>query len=137
MVVDCYHDDSRRLMECMRSEALAGGEPFSIDASIRTHRGEDRWMRLSGEVVFADGRPVRLFGSKQDITQEKELWDRLRQLAECDPLTGLANRGVFEARCHELAKRDLGDVSVSALALVDLDRFKDINDRLGHAAGDE
>jgi diguanylate cyclase (GGDEF)-like protein len=137
MVVDCYHDDSRRLMECMRSEALAGGGRFSIEASIRTHRGENRWMRLTAEVVFAGGRAVRLFGSKQDITQEKELWDRLRQLAERDPLTGLANRGVFEARCHELAKRELGDVSVSALALVDLDRFKDINDRLGHAAGDE
>jgi diguanylate cyclase (GGDEF)-like protein len=80
---------------------------------------------------------VRLFGSKRDITQEKELWDRLRQLAECDSLTGLANRGVFEARCHDLAKHEYGDVSVSALALVDLDHFKTINDRLGHAAGDE
>jgi diguanylate cyclase (GGDEF)-like protein len=94
-------------------------------------------MRLTADVAFEHGRPVRLFGAKQDITYERQLWDRLRQLAECDPLTGLANRGVFEERYHQLSKHAFNDVSIAALALIDLDHFKEINDRLGHAAGDE
>ena len=57
--------------------------------------------------------------------------------AECDPLTGLANRGVFEERYHKLSKNDFSEVSIAALALIDLDHFKAINDRLGHVAGDE
>jgi diguanylate cyclase (GGDEF)-like protein len=137
MILDFYEDESRELMERVRAEALAGGGPFSIDARIRTRRGRSRWMRLSGNAIFEGGRAIRLFGAKQDVTHEKELWDRLRHLAERDPLTGLANRGVFEARCHELSKCDAGDVSVAALALIDLDHFKGINDRLGHSAGDE
>jgi diguanylate cyclase (GGDEF)-like protein len=137
MVLDLYEEESRKLMERMRSDAVKGAGSFTLDACIETRRGEIRWMRLTGDAVFENGRAVRLFGSKQDITHEKQLWDRLRQLAECDPLTGLANRGVFEARCHELSKCDLADASVSALVLIDLDHFKSINDRLGHAAGDE
>lgn len=137
MILEFYEDDSRMLMERVRAEAIAGAGPFSIDARIRTLRGRSRWMRLSGDAVFENGRAIRLFGAKQDVTHEKELWDRLRHRAERDPLTGLANRGVFEARCHELSKCDADNVSIAALALIDLDHFKGINDRLGHAAGDE
>ena len=136
-IVELYHDDSRQQMERMRSEAIRGGGSFTLDAHIQTRRGADRWMRLTADVAFEHGRPVRLFGAKQDITYERELWDRLRQLAECDPLTGLANRGVFEDRYHQLSKHAFSDVSIAALALIDLDHFKEINDRLGHAAGDE
>jgi diguanylate cyclase (GGDEF)-like protein len=136
MTLDFYHDESRELMERVRSNALSSGGRFSLDARIRTRRGEDRWMHLTGEVIIEHGRATRIYGSKQDITLEKKQWDRLRQLAERDPLTGLANRGVFETRCHELGKLDFGDLPVSALALIDLDHFKEINDRLGHAAGD-
>jgi diguanylate cyclase (GGDEF)-like protein len=136
-IVDLYDDESRQQMERMRSEAIRGGGSFTLDARIQTRRGVNRWMRLTADVAFEHGRPVRIFGAKQDITYEKELWERLRQLAECDPLTGLANRGVFEERYHKLSKNDFSEVSIAALALIDLDHFKAINDRLGHAAGDE
>ena len=134
-IVDLYDDESRQQMERMRSEVIRGGGSFTLDARIQTRRGVNRWMRLMADVAFEHGRPVRIFGAKQDIAYEKELWERLRQLAECDPLTGLANRGVFEERCHKLSKNDFSEVSIAALALIDLDHFKAINDRLGHAAG--
>ena len=136
-IVDLYEDDSRRQMETMRAEAIRSGGSFVLDARVRTRLGATRWMRLSANVAYRDGKPDRIFGAKQDITQERAAWDRLRELAERDPLTGLANRGVFEERCHHLIKAEAGEPAISALALVDLDRFKQVNDRLGHAAGDE
>lgn len=135
--VDMYYDESRRQMELLRAGAIRDGGSFTLDARIRTGRGVERWMRLTADVAHENGRAVRLFGAKQDITHEMESWTRLKQLAERDALTGLANRGVFEARWHELVQDRSGDASDSALVLIDLDHFKPINDRHGHAAGDE
>lgn len=134
--LDLYYDDSRTQMQRLRSDIIRHGGRFTLDARIRTNHNASRWMRLTAEVAHEHGRPVRLFGAKQDITHEKELWDQLRRFAEQDSLTGLANRRVFEARCGDLANAP-DDGSVAALALIDLDGFKQINDRLGHSAGDE
>lgn len=136
-MLDLYDAESRPQMERLRAGILQRGGSFTLDARIHTAHGASRWMRLTAEAVHEHGRPARLYGAKQDITHEKQLWDNLRQLAEEDSLTGLANRRVFEARCSELARSAADDGAMAVLALVDLDRFKDINDRLGHAAGDE
>ena len=83
------------------------------------------------------GRPVRIHGAKQDITGEKDMWQGLRRLAYTDPLTGLANRRAFEMQLSDL-RRHAGDgCALGLLAIVDLDNLKPINDRFGHAAGDE
>lgn len=135
--VGLYVDESRRDMEAMRAEAIRSQQCFIMDAEIRTNRGEGRWIRIAADVAVEQGRAVRLFGAKQDITREREAWARLRELAERDPLTGLANRGMFDTRYRAVIGDELRHASVSVLALIDLDRFKAINDRLGHAAGDE
>jgi diguanylate cyclase (GGDEF)-like protein len=136
-IVDLYEDESRQQMERLRAETIRTGNGFTLDARIRTSDDARRWMRLTAAVSYEHGRPVRLFGAKQDITEEKELWERLRRLAEQDSLTGLANRRVFESRCADLAVRAVNGGSATALVLIDLDNFKEINDRLGHSAGDE
>jgi diguanylate cyclase (GGDEF)-like protein len=133
--VEMYYEDCRRQMERLRAAALQHGRGFVLEARIHTDRGASRWMRLTAGVVWAEGRAVRLLGAKQDITHERELWERLRQRADCDALTGLANRAVFDTLCHDLARGQRDDVA--AMAMIDLDHFKQINDQLGHAAGDE
>lgn len=135
--VALYHDDSRGEMERLRMAALAGSGGFALDARIAPSNGKERWIRLLATVSFAQGRPARLFGSKQDITHEKQLWDRLKLQANSDPLTGLANRRAFEARCDDLRRRAPVQNATCILAIIDLDHFKAINDRFGHAAGDE
>ena len=135
--VDLYVEDSRSEMEAARAEALRSGRPFSLDAQIRTVRGERKWMRLTADVELRDGRPVRLFGSKQDVTEHVQGLLRLRAQAERDPLTGLANRSVFDAHYREIVRDELDHAGAAALVLVDIDRFKEINDRFGHLAGDE
>ena len=101
-IVDLYVDESRRNMELARAEVIRSGFAVSLDTEIRTWRGEKRWMRLSINMVGEGSRPARIFGSKQDITSEREILESLRRQAETDPLTGLANRSVFQARHDEL-----------------------------------
>jgi diguanylate cyclase (GGDEF)-like protein len=93
-------------------------------------------MRLSINSVVEGGRTARIFGAKQDITSDRQATESLRRQAETDPLTGLANRFVFQASYREVVGDSLNHGFASALVLIDLDRFKDLNDTLGHSAGD-
>jgi diguanylate cyclase (GGDEF)-like protein len=102
-----------------------------------TAKGAARWVRLSADIECEDGEPVRIFGLKQDITQEKDLLQRLQRLAECDPLTGIPNRSVFHARLQAAIGEAAEGRRLAALLLVDLDGFKQVNDTFGHLAGDE
>ena len=135
-IVDLYEPESRVAMNARRSAALAGGGSFTMDAEIRDATGEIRWMRLAGRAVHEQGRAIRLFGSKQDITRERRAWQELSALAHHDPVTGLANRRAFEARFDEIVRSARQNGGIAALVLVDLDHFKRINDGFGHAAGD-
>jgi diguanylate cyclase (GGDEF)-like protein len=132
-IVALYTEESRQRMERARAEAIARCSDFSLDCEIITTSGKRRWMRLTGAVESRDGVAHRIFGMKQDITEEKLLADRTRYLAEFDVMTGLANRSQFQARLAEL---EGGQSGLGALLLVDLDGFKQINDTYGHAVGD-
>src|SRR6201991_3445865 len=106
-IVDLYVDESRRNMELARAEVIRSGRPVTLDTEIRTWRGERRWMRLSINAVREGERPVRIFGSKQDITADRQAVESLRLQAETDPLTGLANRAIFQDRYRDVVSDTL------------------------------
>jgi diguanylate cyclase (GGDEF)-like protein len=136
VTLQCYPEESLKALSKARSQAIADRTGFTLETEIVTPRGNRRWIRITATVECADGIPVRIFGMKQDITEEKIMADRNRYLAEFDVMTGLANRSRFQAKLAELgairATRPFG-----ALLLIDLDEFKSVNDSCGHAAGDE
>jgi diguanylate cyclase (GGDEF)-like protein len=132
-IIKCYPAESRKALDSLRSHAIAERSGFTLDAEITTFAGHSRWIRITASVECEAGVPVRIFGMKQDITEEKILSDRMRYLAEFDAMTGLANRARFQARlAHADEARPLG-----ALLLIDLDGFKAVNDTFGHVIGDE
>ncbi|WP_420131263.1 diguanylate cyclase domain-containing protein [Rhodopseudomonas sp.] len=135
-IVDLYLDESRRNMELARADVIRSGRPVTLDTEIQTWRGERRWMRLSINATQDGDRPVRIFGAKQDVTSDRQALEHLRRQAETDPLTGLANRAIFQARYREVVGDSLNYGFASALVLIDLDGFKELNDTLGHLAGD-
>jgi diguanylate cyclase (GGDEF)-like protein len=116
------------------AEALRTREPFTCVYRLRLgEAATTRTFECRGE-VFADaaGRAVRLIGTARDVTEEHRARSELAYLAEHDPLTGVANRRRITARLAECAADDAG----ATLLLIDIDRFKDINDLRGHGAGD-
>lgn len=83
------------------------------------------------------GRLERVAGSLTDITDQKAREEATRRRADHDPLTALANRSKLSARIDESLRRMRLEGGGFALVYIDLDRFKPINDRFGHQAGDE
>jgi len=63
-----YNERSLKEMERLRSEAITSGSGFAMDILIRTASGADRWIRLTADIEQENGRSVRIFGTKQDIT---------------------------------------------------------------------
>ncbi|WP_245321767.1 bifunctional diguanylate cyclase/phosphodiesterase [Bradyrhizobium sp. LTSPM299] len=95
-------------------------------------------ISTSGKPIFADdGAFLGYRGTSSDITQLKEAERQLEQLAYSDPLTGLANRALFKRQLAALIEVCTLEGRGAAVLLIDLDRFKEVNDSLGHAAGDE
>jgi len=134
--VALYSEESRVEMERLRAHAIERQRSFSMDAKILRPDGDQRWMRLTAGVLCRNGRPTHLYGLKQDVTQEREALEALRKLAEQDALTGLASRSVFQSRFLNASAASRAAFPVGALLLFDMDGFKQINDKNGHAAGD-
>src|SRR4029079_1886833 len=83
------------------------------------------------------GRPQYLLGISEDITERKRAEEQLKQLAQYDSLTGLPNRSLFRDRLSMTMARARRSGRILALMFLDIDRFKEINDSLGHTIGDE
>ena len=118
---------------------VAARRPFRDLVFRRTRRdGTHLYVRTSGEPVFAaDGTFLGYRGVSRDVTQALLAEQKMQELARYDSLTGLPNRNMFLGELDRTIARAHRQGGEFAVCFIDLDRFKTINDTLGHDAGDE
>ena len=117
---------------------LKSGKPlFDIEEYVVRPDGTRRWLSTSKVPLrAADSSIIGLVGISRDITDRRLAEERIHFLAYHDALTGLSNRVKFELELMIAATRAAEGLPVT-LVLIDLDRFKHVNDTLGHVAGDD
>lgn len=130
--------DLDRFRDALQANLDGAGAPFACDHRMRHRDGTYLWMLTRGAVVRdADGKPSRMAGSQTDITQRRLADERLQHDAYHDPLTGLANRALFQRALERSLRRYKEHRERFAVLFIDLDRFKAVNDSLGHMVGDQ
>jgi diguanylate cyclase (GGDEF)-like protein/PAS domain S-box-containing protein len=134
-----HPDDAPTFQRRLRSHLDGDSEHFRLEHRIRAAGGTWMWVLTRGLAVRgADGTPARMAGSQSDITPRKVAEAKLQHDALHDDLTGLANRVLFMDRLScALADFERDRNHQFAVLFFDLDRFKNVNDSLGHPLGDK
>ncbi|TYC99989.1 EAL domain-containing protein [Arthrobacter echini] len=130
------HPEDREMVRRVWGELESGGPPLKLVHRIMRPNGEVRWVHTRAAAEHSDGVLIRLLETVVDITERKLAEEALERLAFQDPLTGLANRALL-ANCIDIALEDASRSGTRVGVLfLDVNRFKVVNDGLGHAAGD-
>jgi diguanylate cyclase (GGDEF)-like protein/PAS domain S-box-containing protein len=133
-----HPEDVPRAVDEIKAHLQGLSDIYSSEYRMRCKDGSWKWILSRGMIVSRapDGKPVRMIGTHTDISERKRYEEEIFRLAHYDKVTGLANRVLFQHRLQQniqIAKRSGQSL---ALMYLDLDRFKEINDTLGHEMGD-
>lgn len=136
--LDCLHPDDRDKFMAAQEATLSGEVRFEIEYRLRHTDGAYRWMLGRGQPYKdLDGEFAGIVGTCRDITERKHLDAELARLANHDTLTGLPNRSLLHDRIAQALAFARRQQLRAAVMFLDLDRFKTVNDTLGHHIGDQ
>lgn len=134
-LIKLAHPDDRKVAIAMALEVLDGGEPPAVELRFQRPEGSIAWARATATMVRNEaGEKLYAVVHVEDVTEATRLRQELHRAATHDPLTGVLNRAGLEARYAASVARSCES---SAFILVDLDRFKPVNDTYGHYVGDQ
>ena len=133
-----HPEDSIKALNLIEQHKAGDGNTHEIELRCLTKTGDYKWILLRGQVVQYDeqGAAYLMSGTSTDIAERKRAEAQIWQQANYDVLTGLPNRNMFYDRLGIEIKKAQRKRSGFALFFIDLDKFKDVNDTLGHHQGD-
>jgi diguanylate cyclase (GGDEF)-like protein/PAS domain S-box-containing protein len=134
-----HPDDAARVRVALDEHMQGKRMRYEAEYRLRNRNGHYLWVHDRGRVCESDaqGRPTRLVGMLQDISERKQLELRLQSMAAQDMLTGLASRLEGSHFLHRQAADCERQNTPLGLAFIDIDHFKAVNDEHGHLRGDE
>ncbi len=131
------HPDDRARLRAAEQACMANIAPLSVEYRFILPGGQERWMREMGNVTLDDqGQVTGMQGVVMDITEERHAKDRIAHRSHHDDLTGLPNRAYLMAVLDKAVADAARTGKAFALAFVDLNGFKPVNDQYGHRFGD-
>ena len=130
-----HPDDAFDLIESVAS-LMNGGEPVTVEVRFVHQDGHSIWMEVTPTPVIAGNEVVQLFTIARDITERRKLQHEIAKMAFYDHLSGIPNRRTFDDKLQKAIQQ--ADESGKKVGVLMLDgrKFKQINDRFGHDAGD-
>lgn len=131
-----YPVSDRAKLEAAIERCAQQGTPWDLELNFTDAQGQPRRVRTLGEIDQRLDKRVAIMGVVQDITDRYRFERRLVAVARTDELTGIPSRRAFNEEL-EIALERARNGAAFIVAIIDLDRFKEVNDRLGHAKGDE
>ncbi len=130
-----YHEAHYAAFPLFQREGRGTAVGETLDLEAMRKDGKEIAVQLSLSSVHMEGA-WHAVGIIRDVTERKEAEEKIRQMAYYDALTGLPNRTLFSDRLNTALARARRDKTMVGVAMLDLDKFKDVNDTLGHDLGD-
>jgi diguanylate cyclase (GGDEF)-like protein len=115
---------------------IENGVPLELELPVRLADGASCWLRMVGEREAEEGATDRVVGIMQDVSERYRADEKISYLSQCDPLTGLPNRTVFQDRLQATVRWAVRSRNRGAVLVLDIDGFSEINDRIGCEGGD-
>jgi diguanylate cyclase (GGDEF)-like protein/PAS domain S-box-containing protein len=134
-----HPDDRESVMRTLNEHLEGRSECYEAEHRVQAKDGSWVWFLTRGKVVErdAEGQPLRVVGTNTDLTDRKKYEDRIWHQAHYDLLTNLPNRILLSDRLQQAIAKAHRQGNQIAVLYLDLDRFKQVNDTLGHAIGDQ
>ncbi|UUV17840.1 diguanylate cyclase [Fusobacteria bacterium ZRK30] len=131
-------EDLKKSYDSLKRHFSKVSKYYSAEFRMKHKNGDWMWVLSKGKVIEWDeeGQPVKMFGTHSDITEKKQLEEKIKEISIRDPLTNIYNRRYIFKQLEFLFLEFIRTERNFTVSIIDIDYFKSVNDRYGHQAGD-